>query len=151
MENYEGAIGSITVSVLKAGLRPDTVIQLIAVDDIGQVAAGVLKVGSSFILTTNTACRRRAINPRGLIAMNGHIPPLFSLAFEIQEEGAAPDCNARLLAAKTAYSGLRTFEMWATSRGPGKSMSNAMGSDGVSKRDKDWNKVTIGRLVSGKQ
>lgn len=63
MENYEGAIGSITASVLKVGLKPTTTIQLIvrrcphrisnlpvdlmryqAVDDIGHVAAGVFQV-----------------------------------------------------------------------------------------------------------
>ncbi|KAF5372727.1 hypothetical protein D9757_011639 [Collybiopsis confluens] len=176
MENYEGAIGSITVSVLKTGLQTDTTIQLIAVDDIGQVAAGVLKdprsfqqqillvVGERSTIKDQEESYKRATGhslpsypsfvARGLIAMNGHTKGLIAdieRVHKIQEEGAAPDCDAQLLAAKKAYSGLRTFEMWATSRKPGKSMSSAMGSDGVSKRDKDWNKVTIGRLVSGKQ
>ena len=29
MENYEGTIGTITAGVLKAGLRPETTVQLI--------------------------------------------------------------------------------------------------------------------------
>lgn len=63
MENYDGFIGAITVSVLKSGLKPDTTVQLVvslpydvcqfartkgfsfqAVDDIGRIAAKVFQV-----------------------------------------------------------------------------------------------------------
>jgi len=44
MENLNGFIGSIGVSVLKTGLKPDTTIGLIASEDIGNVAAAVFKV-----------------------------------------------------------------------------------------------------------
>ncbi|KAG6820506.1 hypothetical protein H0H93_016313 [Arthromyces matolae] len=47
MENFEGTIGSITAGVLKSGLKHDTTIQLVAVDDIGYVASAVFKVTKS--------------------------------------------------------------------------------------------------------
>ncbi|KAK7715697.1 hypothetical protein SLS63_011284 [Diaporthe eres] len=42
MENFDGFLGAIAVSGLRAGLDRDTTINLVASEDIGRVAAGVL-------------------------------------------------------------------------------------------------------------
>ncbi|KIK51682.1 hypothetical protein GYMLUDRAFT_181148 [Collybiopsis luxurians FD-317 M1] len=94
MENYEGVIGSITVGVLKTGLQPATTIQLVAIDDIGHVAAGVFRnpesfqyqvlciVGERSTMKEQEESYKRATGrslpatpsliARGLIAMNKH-------------------------------------------------------------------------------
>ncbi|KAG6846823.1 hypothetical protein C0991_002854, partial [Blastosporella zonata] len=43
MELFEGTIGSLTAGVFKVGLKPDTTLQLISVEDIGCVASSVFK------------------------------------------------------------------------------------------------------------
>lgn len=44
LENFNDFIGSISASVMKKGLKPDTEVGFIATADIGKVAAGVFRV-----------------------------------------------------------------------------------------------------------
>ncbi|KAE9407574.1 NAD(P)-binding protein [Gymnopus androsaceus JB14] len=163
MENYEGTIGSITVSVLKAGLQPTTTIQLIAVDDIGYVAAGVFTdpksfhhqilsvIGERCTMKEQEESYKRATGrsipavpsfiARMLISINGHTKGLIAdieRVHQIQEEGAAPNHDAQIAAARKAYPALRNFETWAQGKR-------------VSDRQKGWNNVSIGKLATGKQ
>lgn len=57
---------------------------------------------------------------------------------QIQEEGAAPNHDAQIAAARKAYPALRNFETWAQGKR-------------VSDRQKGWNNVSIGKLATGKQ
>ncbi|KAJ3881172.1 NAD(P)-binding protein [Lentinula edodes] len=164
MENYEGTIGSITVGVLKAGLQPTTTIQLIAVDDIGRVAAGVLKspelfqeqilcvVGDHCTMKEQEEAYERATGrslpnipaflARTLISINGHTKGLIAdieRVHKIKEEGAAPDHDSQVAAAKRAFPNIQNFETWAKERASTPS------------RDRQWNKVTIGKLFTGQQ
>ncbi|KAJ4470784.1 NAD(P)-binding protein [Lentinula aciculospora] len=166
MENYEGTIGKITVAVLKAGLRPMTTIQLITVDDIGYVAAGVLKspqdfreqilcvVGECCTLKEQEESYKRATGrslpaipafiARTLILINGHTKDLIAdieRVHRIQEENEVPDHEVQVAAARRAYSNIRNFETWAKEKALPSSTRHTNG----------WNKVTISKLAAGRQ
>ncbi|KAL6892417.1 hypothetical protein HDV57DRAFT_180070 [Trichoderma longibrachiatum] len=49
MENFDGFMGSLAVSVLSQGLNPETDLALVASEDIGKVAAGVFQNNGRFI------------------------------------------------------------------------------------------------------
>ncbi|EIW87063.1 NAD(P)-binding protein [Coniophora puteana RWD-64-598 SS2] len=49
LENYEGFIGSITVAVMKNGLKKDTSLAVITSEDIGKVAAGIFNNHEAFV------------------------------------------------------------------------------------------------------
>ncbi|KAF5376279.1 hypothetical protein D9615_008517 [Tricholomella constricta] len=165
MENFDGTIGSITAGVLKAGLKPATTIQLVAAEDIGHVVAGVFKEPKSYaskvlivvgdISTTDqleeayrTATGRSMPSiprflARILININGHTQGLLEDLERVHLMRTDPsnEENAvQMAAAKQAYPNLTTFGTWAAQR-KGKG----------SKRDKNWNQVSIARLVTGKQ
>ncbi|RDW62310.1 hypothetical protein BP6252_11743 [Coleophoma cylindrospora] len=44
IENFDGLIGAISVSVLRTGLKPETAISMVGSEDIGNVAAGIFLV-----------------------------------------------------------------------------------------------------------
>ncbi|KAE8444449.1 hypothetical protein EG329_000540 [Mollisiaceae sp. DMI_Dod_QoI] len=48
LENFDDFIGSISASVMKKGLKPDTEVAFIASEDIGKVAAGVFRNNERF-------------------------------------------------------------------------------------------------------
>ncbi|KAL7949485.1 hypothetical protein V8C42DRAFT_311034 [Trichoderma barbatum] len=48
MENFDGFVGSLAVAILSQGLRKETDITLVAVEDIGKVAAGIFQNHSRF-------------------------------------------------------------------------------------------------------
>ncbi|KAF5386322.1 hypothetical protein D9757_008579 [Collybiopsis confluens] len=167
MENYEGSIGSITVSVLRSGLRPTTTVQLVGVDDIGHVAAGVFNnpdpfrhqilcvVGERSTMEEQEKAYKRATGrsipavpsfiARTLIAINGHTKHLISdieRVHSIQEEGGPElETEAEIARARDAYPHLRSFESWASDRT----------KDPKTARKKSWNNVTIAKLASGQQ
>ncbi|KAF8895381.1 hypothetical protein BD779DRAFT_1668660 [Infundibulicybe gibba] len=163
MENYDGAVGSITAGVLMAGLKPTTTIQLVAVDDIGYVAAGVFQqpeafaskilvvVGDILTMTEQQESYHKATGKplpstprflaRALIAINGHTQGLISDMERVHTMRANDSENeSQMATARKAYPSLTTFEAWATSR-------RGKGSN----RDKNWNQVSVGRLIRGKQ
>ncbi|KAF8069920.1 NAD(P)-binding protein [Lyophyllum atratum] len=164
MENFEGTIGSVTIGVLKAGLKPATTIQLIAVDDIGHVAAGVFKAPESYtskilvvvgdISTTSqieeaykTATGRPIPSiprflARILININGHTQGLLSELERVHLLRVDPsnEENAiQMATTREAYPGMTSFGTWAKQK---------QGKD--AKREGNWNQISIVRLLTGK-
>jgi len=164
MENYDGKIGSITVGVLKAGLKPTTTVALIAAGDIGQVAAGVFEnpesyksqvlvaVGESLTMSEQEAAYKEVTGrsipsipnflARLLITTNHHTKGLITsveLHHEKRVNGEHSEYEAQVARARNVYP-MRTFKMWVEERN---------GSATV--RDENWNQVTIGKLVTGRQ
>ncbi|KAJ7671048.1 hypothetical protein B0H17DRAFT_1335528 [Mycena rosella] len=165
MENYDGAIGSVAVGVLKNGLKPTTTNQLVAVDDIGQVAAAIFKSpanytsqillvsGEASTMTEQQDSYKRATGKdlpsipgflaRPLIALNSHTKALIADIERVHEAGLSgkcPEVADQTAAARRAHPGMKTFEAWARQRA-GKAPLE----------DRNWNQLSIGRLATGKQ
>ncbi|KAG6872568.1 hypothetical protein C0995_008841 [Termitomyces sp. Mi166 len=165
MENFEGTIGSITVGVLKAGLKPDTTVQLVAADDIGFVAAAVFKTPdrytSRILLVVGDICTPTQLQDayksavgreipsiptflaRTLIRMNGHTQGLIQDMERVHTTRIDPnneENRIQMAAGREAYSDMTSFATWAAQR-----------HGTTTKREKGWNQVTLGRLFTGKQ
>ncbi|PBK95268.1 hypothetical protein ARMGADRAFT_1145135 [Armillaria gallica] len=123
-ENYEGIVGAITVSVLEAGLPKDTTIQLVCVDDIGHVAAGVFRASCqdlalyafqilgevSTIFEQEIVFRRRTCRDlpsvpvfvgKILLAINGHTQGLVAdikRVYRARITGECPDEDGQMAA-----------------------------------------------------
>ncbi|KAK7442796.1 hypothetical protein VKT23_016041 [Stygiomarasmius scandens] len=171
MENYDGAIGSITVGVLKAGLKSTTTIQMIAVEDIGHVAAGVFKDPTPYkheilllagerttISSQNAAYKEATGRPlpsipkfiaRALVSLNSHTRDLLADIERVHLITSSPDDHERwehqVSTARRAYPnpGMMNFEAWASKKYGPRSQSEEV-------RPKQWNQVSIWRLVSGR-
>ncbi|KAJ7765083.1 hypothetical protein DFH07DRAFT_1015862 [Mycena maculata] len=164
MENYEGFLGSITVGVLKAGLKPTTTNRLVAVEDIGRVGAAVFsnpnKYASQILtisgeITTITQQKesyRKATGKalpaipwllaRSLIALNAHTRELLAdleRKHDARETGKCPEVQAQTAAAQEAYPEMQTFEAWVRTRG------------GEAAQTENWNKVSLLGLLTGRQ
>ncbi|KAK0448593.1 NAD(P)-binding protein [Armillaria borealis] len=155
MENYEGIVGAITVSVLKAGLPKDTTIQLVCVDDIGHVAAGVFRVSCqdpalyafqillvagevSTIFEQEDVFRRRTGRDlpsvpvfvgKILLAINGHTQGLVADIKRVHRAritGECPDEDGQMAATRQAYHDMTTFAKWAELRS-GSSVNRSQG------------------------
>jgi len=166
MENYDGFLGSITVGVLKSGLKSTTTNRLVAVDDIGGVAAAVFKnpgkyasqilVVSGEVTTMaqqEEAYKKGTGKPlpaipwffaRTLIALNAHTRELLAdleRKHDARETGPeAPEVEAQTAAAKEAYPQMQTLEAWARARG-GQAQA----------QEENWNKVSLLGLLTGRQ
>jgi len=163
MENFDGTIGKITVTVLRCGLKPDTKVQLVSADDIGSVAAAVFKnsdTASSKILTITgdiltpseqDAAYVRAtgkhlpaisnILGRILIAINGATKGLiadFERIHKMRSDDPA-GYDAHLADARAIYPDMTTLEAWARRQ-----------RTDTSKRNANWNQVSIVKLVTGR-
>ncbi|KAF5392069.1 hypothetical protein D9757_003335 [Collybiopsis confluens] len=133
MENYEGMLGSITVSVLQVGLQPETAITLIAADDIGQVAAGVFRNPDSFrfrILSVygerSTMKEQSEAYKRATGRSMSATPHFLARVIIIEDrerihtiftEGTAPELDEQNAATREAYPALRNFETWCREQG----------------------------------
>ncbi|CAK5267062.1 unnamed protein product [Mycena citricolor] len=161
MENYDGTIGSIAVGVMKKGLKPDTTNQLVAVEDIGRVAAAVFKNPSEYrskILVVSgeaatisqqlesykKATRKNLPSVAGfvakaLISLNSDTKGLIADIERVHAariEGLCPEVAEQTALAKKAYPDMQTFEIWARSRA------------GVSKSQKaNWNQLSVTKLA----
>ncbi|KAG6909668.1 hypothetical protein DXG01_016075 [Tephrocybe rancida] len=160
MENLEGTIGSITVGVLRVGLKPDTTIQLIGgTIDVPllspeQYAHKILVVVSDILTsrqlqdTYKTATGQAMPSIPGflariLIRINGHTQKLLADLERIHLMRIDPgneESGMQTAAAREAYPAMTTFAAWAAQR-QGK----------PAERHKGWNQVSIGRLIMGKQ
>jgi len=165
MENYENTIGSIAVGVLKKGLKPTTTNQLVAVEDIGHVAAAVFQspqnyasqilvvVGEASTMAEQEESYKRATGKQlpsipawvawALLALNSHTKALIADIERVHDattSGKCPEVAEQTAAAKKAYPEMKTFEAWAQQRA-GKAQGGS----------KDWNQVSIGRLATGMQ
>ncbi|RDW66729.1 hypothetical protein BP5796_09478 [Coleophoma crateriformis] len=56
LENFDGLIGAISVSVLRTGLKPETAISMVGSEDIGKVAAGIFLDHSKHIHKVFVLC-----------------------------------------------------------------------------------------------
>ncbi|KAG6815702.1 hypothetical protein H0H87_012086 [Tephrocybe sp. NHM501043] len=165
MENFEGIIGSFAVGALKLGLKPDTTIQLIAVEDIGHVASAVFKAPEKYasqvlvvvgdICTMNqvqdayTTATGRAIPSipnllaRFIIRINGHTQNLIADMERVhlmRIDPANEENRLQMAVTHEAYPKMTSLGTWAA-RQQARSLT----------REKGWNNVSIGRLIRGKQ
>ncbi|KAF8177303.1 NAD(P)-binding protein [Mycena galopus ATCC 62051] len=165
MENYDNKIGSIAVGVLKKGLKPTTTNQLVAIEDIGHVAATIFQnpqtytsrilvvVSESLTMTQQEESYKRATGQHlssipawlalPLISFNSHTKALIADIERVHNArmtGKCPEVEGQTAAAKQAYPNMLTFEEWARRR-VGK----------APRQVKEWNQVTVGRLAAGKQ
>jgi len=165
MENFDNTIGSIAVGVLQAGLQPTTTLELIAVSDIGYVAAGVFQSPEVYasqvlvivgdILTTQELgdaykeATGRAIPSiprvlaRILITLNRHTQGLIADIERVHQMRIDPentDNATQIAAARRAHPTMKTFSTWASQK-----------RQKDPKREDNWNQLSISRMVTGKQ
>lgn len=163
MENFGGAVGRITATVMRVGLKKDTKLQLIAAEDIGHIAFAVMRepdqhIGETIVVIGDALTSQgmqdsyqsgagRALpsvpGPLGrvLIAMNKYAKGVVNdveLAHSdrITHNISYDDLIARC---RAIYPGMLTFEAWAKTRG--------VSTD----RTKRWNNVTVTELAAGKR
>ncbi|KAJ6451277.1 NAD(P)-binding protein [Mycena sanguinolenta] len=165
MENYDNKIGTIAVGVLKKGLKPSTTNQLVAVEDIGHVAAAVFQnpqtyasqilvvAGEASTMAQQEEAYRRATGKQlssipawlaiPLISLNSHTKALVAdieRVHEARTSGKCPEVAEQTATAKAAYPKMQTFEQWARQR-VGKAAN----------RSKDWNQVSVAKMATGNQ
>jgi len=165
MENFDGTIGRITAAVLRSGLQPNTLLQLVAVDDIGHMAVTVMLnpephihriivVIGDFLTTQQMfeAHERAAGRPlpavpsfiaKPLLSLNGHTQELIADMERVHEtrEALEGGHEAVLEHARAIYPQIMTFEQWSERRA----------FWGKSERPEGWNGVSVPALVLGKQ
>ncbi|KAJ7633621.1 NAD(P)-binding protein [Mycena polygramma] len=164
MENYDGLVGAIAVGVLKYGLKPTTTNRMVAVDDIGYVAAAVfqnpIKYASQTLIVSGELSTmgqqeesyKKATGKklpsipwllaRVVIALNAHTKELLAeleRKHEARETGKCPEVVQQTAAAKMAYPGMHTLEMWAKGR------SGQVGES------KNWNGLSVLSILTGRQ
>ncbi|KAJ7622239.1 NAD(P)-binding protein [Roridomyces roridus] len=172
MENYEGMIGAVAVGVLKYGLKPTTTNQLVAVDDIGCVAAAVFKEptkyasqilvisGESSTMTQQEEAYKTATGEplpaiprflaRILIAFNGHTKNLLAdieRVHDARETGKCPEVGAQTAAAREAHPGMMTLERWAAAR----RVAEGVEAQSTGNRTWGWNNISVLRMLTGRQ
>ncbi|KAK0100781.1 hypothetical protein ONS95_007230 [Cadophora gregata] len=162
MENFNGFIGSITTSVLRVGLQADTKNGLIATDDIGNVAAAVFRDPEKFRSQTLAVIAEYATisemdesHRRAKGTSMSAIPRVFGwlllklnkatqgLIQDIERShharisGEYPECEKELELARSAAK-MKSYEEWLV-----------QGRDAEGNSE-NWNKVSVGKLVTGK-
>ncbi|KAJ6509187.1 NAD(P)-binding protein [Mycena vitilis] len=165
MENYDGKIGSVAVGVLKKGLRPSTTQQIVTVEDIGHVAAAVLKSPHNYlsqilVIAGEASTMEQQLNAykkatgkqlpsipgvlaRPLIAFNSHTKALIAdieRVYDAQVSGKCPEVADQRAAALRAYPEMKSFQTWAEQR-----------AEKAPSQTKNWNQISVGRLATGKQ
>ncbi|KAF8808741.1 NAD(P)-binding protein [Phlegmacium glaucopus] len=165
MENFDGTVGKITTAVIRCGLQPNTLLQLIAVDDVGHIAVAVLLdpephihkvivVVGDFLTTQqlfqaheNATERSLPAVPnfvaKPLLSLNGHTRDLIADMERVHQDRRAIEGGheAVLLQARAIYPQLMTFQQWAEKRAV----------LGKKERPEGWNNVSVPALVMGKQ
>ncbi|TDL18495.1 NAD(P)-binding protein [Rickenella mellea] len=163
MENFDGAVGTITSTVLRCGLKPDTKLMLLSGEDMGPVAHAVFEapdehagkcisiIGDSLTSKEwNDAYKRGsgkalpgvpAFVAKPLLAMNSHTKALVADIERVHKERSSIEENfdALLKQSRALYPGIQTFEEWARRKGK------------KAARKERWNNVTVGDLVQGKR
>ncbi|KAJ7463924.1 NAD(P)-binding protein [Mycena latifolia] len=165
MENYDGLLGAIAVGVLKYGLKPTTTNRMVAVDDIGDVAAAVFRDPSKYAsqilivsgeVTTMSQQEESYQKATGkqlpsipkllariVIALNAHTKELLAdleRKHDARETGKCPEVVDQTAAAKEAHPAMRTLYAWAQQRA---------GQGAVQK--KNWNKLSVFSILTGRQ
>ncbi|KAJ6537825.1 hypothetical protein B0H19DRAFT_1180988 [Mycena capillaripes] len=165
MENYDGLLGSIAVGVLKHGLKPTTTNRMVAVKDIGYVAAAVIrdptKYASQILIVSGEVTtmseqeesykkatgKRLPSIPKALarvvIALNAHTKELLAdleRKHEARETGKCPEVVEQTAAAKMAHPAMLTLHGWAKQRGAV-----------TAAEKKNWNKLSVVSILTGRQ
>ncbi|KAK6984009.1 NmrA-like family domain-containing protein 1 [Favolaschia claudopus] len=172
MENYEGTIGAITVGVLKSGLQATTKVQMVAVDDIGQVAARIFMnpqqhnrqifaiVGECSTMAEQDESYRRATGYAlpaipsflawPLLSLNTHVKSLIADLERVHSARSGgelcPEVEGQIAAAREVYPGMRAVEMWAKETKEKEKVHGGNGSVSAG-----WNQVSILKLITGRQ
>ncbi|KAK0704384.1 hypothetical protein B0H67DRAFT_648827 [Lasiosphaeris hirsuta] len=163
MENFDGLIGALGVTVFREGLGKDTTLCLIASEDIGRVAAGVLANHEPYVhkilaLTSGAATmkeicdsyKRAAGKPiptipgflaRFLLSVNSSTQVILQdidKHHAARRDGLFPDFNQELELAKSVCE-MQTFEEWTRNR-RAKPKAQPAG----------WNKLSVFSLLAGR-
>ncbi|KDQ60861.1 hypothetical protein JAAARDRAFT_55600 [Jaapia argillacea MUCL 33604] len=163
MENFDGAIGKVTTTVLQQGLKADTKLQLIAVEDIAHVACAIFENPEPYdhkiivvvgdILTTaeqdqsylRATGRHLPSVPsflgKALLATNSHTKALISDMERIHGDRSIMEEGYQelLTTVRSIYPHMQTFEEWARNRGR------------KDDRGQRWNNVSIIDLILGRR
>ncbi|KAF8851716.1 NAD(P)-binding protein [Acephala macrosclerotiorum] len=162
LENFDDFIGSISASVTKKGLKPDTEVGFIGTEDIGKVAAGVFRNNEHFrhktlavigeFTTMNDLFQSHKLAtgksmpavPSGfgwlILKMNKATQELiehFEKCYHARMFGEYPTWQTEWELAKEA-SKMKTCYEWFAQEKKGEG------------RAADWNKVSVGKLVTGR-
>jgi len=165
MENYDGFLGSITTTLLGHALKPTTKIRLVAVEDIGLVAAAVVQnpeaydsqiltiIGDVLTMKEQADAYKRATGrpqpgvptflARIILSLNTHIRGLVQTLEAMNQmhvDGPVPEVEQQVARAKEAHPGMMTFEEWARRKK----------ERPVNDRKGNWNQVSLTRLLTGK-
>ncbi|KAG7098121.1 hypothetical protein E1B28_000093 [Marasmius oreades] len=164
MENFEGQMGGLAWSIFSVGLKPTTTLHLIAVKDIGKVAAGVIQNPEPFksqvlvLRGDDLTCPKQAeiykkatgknissvpsIVAKGILGMNKHLKEMiefFERTSAAVADGSVPEFDSQLELTKKVCPKLTTFEEWSIAVGKGKVSSQP-----------GWNKVSLVSLFTGR-
>ncbi|KAF9263788.1 NAD(P)-binding protein [Marasmius fiardii PR-910] len=164
MENFEGSMGGLGWSIFSAGLKPTTTLHLIAVEDIGRAAAGVLQDPEPYnkqimiLRGDNLTCPQQAeiykkatgknissvpkIVARGILRVNPHLREMiefFENTSGAVADGKVPEFESQLELTKKVCPKMTTFEDWSVAVAKGRDSSSA-----------GWNKVSLVSLFTGR-
>ncbi|KAJ0122043.1 hypothetical protein J7T55_002554 [Diaporthe amygdali] len=162
MENFDGLVGALAVSVMRAGLGKDTTLNLVASDDIGRVAAGVLRHHDKYLCKTlsitseaatmesiSESYKRATGRPipaaptlvgKALLKLNAATQNLMiemKRAHEARANGQENGLESEIELARSVCK-LQTFYEWKSSK-----------KDHTT-TDQNWNKVSLAKLITGR-
>ncbi|KAG6917043.1 hypothetical protein DXG01_004095 [Tephrocybe rancida] len=151
MENFEGSIGSIAVGTLKAGLKPETTLQLIAPERYASqvlVVVGDISTMGQVQNAYKTATGRAIPSFPGFLSsfilkINSHAQNMIGDMERVHLMRIDPsneENRTQMAAAREAYPDMQSFGTWAARR-----------QGQTSTKGKSWNQVSIMGLLRGKQ
>ncbi|KAK7031125.1 hypothetical protein VNI00_013733 [Paramarasmius palmivorus] len=168
-ENYVGPFGGTTFEVFKAGVKPDTPVQLLTVDDMGRIVRGIFLDPEPYIHQILVPCSDNLTFPqqeeiykratgrsisnvplggvvgKSILKMNWYTREMVEFRQQTSAaivEGKVPEFQSQIdLATKALGPGEKwvSFEEWA---------KKTKGTD--KERTKNWNGVSLSGLLSGR-
>ncbi|GJE93030.1 NAD(P)-binding protein [Phanerochaete sordida] len=164
MENFDGLIGRITFSVLRVGLKADTKVQMVAVEDVAQIALSVLRSPETYsgqcIPVVGDILTMQEME-EAYIQGAGHaipaVPDMLASGIKAMNKGTrmviqiledmnadrvdhSVDCEKRIAKCREVYPGMHTFAAWA----------KAHEAVAAGEQKAGWNGVSLGSLIRGK-
>ncbi|KAK3681045.1 hypothetical protein B0T22DRAFT_310218 [Podospora appendiculata] len=168
MENFDGFLGSIAVTLLREGLRKETTISVISSEDIGKVAAGVFANHEKYIrkilcLTSGSVTIREVIashqraTGKPMPAVPAFLGKLLlrinrasqdivkemNRSHEVRTNGEYPTFDSEVQLAKSVHA-MQTYEEWK------RSMATAKAQPAAETMDGGWNNVSVFKLFTGR-
>ncbi|KAH7886158.1 NAD(P)-binding protein [Phlebopus sp. FC_14] len=165
LDNYEGFIGSITVAVLKSGLKADVSLGVVDSVDIGCVAAAIFRkykhkelvvIGDVVTMAQQEEIYMRATGRplpaipgflgRMILAMNKATQELvkhFEMVHMARTTGQHENFQAQLQLTREAFPEMKSFHAWALTQ------KSAPENAGETKAV-GWNKISLWRLATGR-